>query len=69
MDSESASAAAAASAATVAAASDASFLAQFSMLDYAIVIGIIGFSAYYLRNRKKTSNEFDASSIRTFALE
>ncbi|XP_017485883.1 PREDICTED: NADPH--cytochrome P450 reductase-like [Rhagoletis zephyria] len=39
------------------------------MLDYAIVIGIIGFSAYYFRNRKKTSNEFDASSIRTFALE
>lgn len=66
MDAETASAAAAAA---TAAASEAGFLAQFSLLDYAIVICLFGVSAYYLMNRKKTSNEFDASSIKTFALE
>lgn len=66
MDAETASAAAAA--ATVA-ASEASFLAQFSLLDFAIVIGVVGIASYYWMGRKKTSNEFDASSIKTFALE
>lgn len=46
-----------------------SFLSQFSVLDYAIVISLVGLSTYYFFFKKKASNEFDASSIKTFALE
>lgn len=45
------------------------FLAQFSLLDYAIVISLVGISTYWFFFKKKSTNEFDASSIKTFALE
>ncbi|KAH7637560.1 nadph--cytochrome p450 reductase-like [Dermatophagoides farinae] len=47
----------------------ASLIAQFSVLDYAIVVSLIGITTYWLLSKKKTQNDFDASSIKTFALE
>lgn len=46
-----------------------SFISQFSLLDYAIVISLIGLSTYWFMFRKKANNEFDASSIKSFSLE
>ncbi|KAI2795909.1 hypothetical protein BLOT_016382 [Blomia tropicalis] len=46
-----------------------SILAQFSALDYAIVISLVGISTYWFFFKKKATSEFDASSIKTFALE
>ena len=46
----------------------ASLIAQFSVLDYAIVVSLIGITTYWLLSKKKTQNDFDASSIKTFAL-
>nr|XP_027203327.1 NADPH--cytochrome P450 reductase-like [Dermatophagoides pteronyssinus] len=47
----------------------ASLIAQFSVLDYAIVVSLIGITTYWLLSKKKSQHDFDASSIKTFALE
>lgn len=47
----------------------ASLIAQFSVLDYAIVVSLIGVTTYWLLSKKKSQHDFDASSIKTFALE
>lgn len=46
-----------------------SLVAQFSMLDYAIVASLVGISTYWFFFMRKNKNEFDASTIKTFALE
>lgn len=47
-----------------------SLISQFSFLDYAIVVSLIGITTYwYFSKNKNSQNEFDANSIKTFSLE
>jgi NADPH-ferrihemoprotein reductase len=40
-----------------------------SVVDYAIVLSLIGLGSYWLFLRKKKSSDFDTSSIKTFSIE
>jgi hypothetical protein len=40
-----------------------------SLVDYAIVLSLIGLGSYWLFLRKKKSSDFDTSSIKTFSIE